>query len=40
MKKLLTFMLAVSAAAPLSAQIQVDTSGAGALVAQALDHPV
>ncbi|HEX6090513.1 MAG TPA: M20/M25/M40 family metallo-hydrolase [Gemmatimonadales bacterium] len=38
MKKLLTFMLAVSAAAPLSAQIQVDTSGAGALVAQAMDH--
>src|SRR5919108_6576783 len=35
--KLLVVLLAV-AAAPVQAQFQVDTSGAGALIAQAMDH--
>ena len=38
MKTLVTFALLAAAAAPLAAQTRVDTTGAGALIAQAMDR--
>src|SRR5687767_7236397 len=38
MKKLATFALLLAGATPLAAQTGVDTAGAGALIAQAMDR--